>query len=241
MTSLKINNQAYDLLTQEFRSNGNGNGNGNGYHHVHDHDHDAQWLDDDFITAEDTQSVMEGAVRQILESIGEDPERQGLQRTPLRVAKAYAELTSGYHVDTDALINDAVFDVDYDEMVLVKDIDFYSMCEHHMLPFYGKAHVAYIPNGKVIGLSKIPRIVEMFARRLQVQERMTQQIADFLQETLQAQGVAVVVEGQHMCAAMRGVKKANARMTTSAMLGSFKHNPQTRGEFLDHVGRHAQR
>jgi GTP cyclohydrolase I len=230
-------------LKQEFRSNGNGNGigNGNGYHHVHDHDHEAPWLDDDFITAEDTQSVMEGAVRQILESIGEDPERQGLQRTPLRVAKAYAELTSGYHVDTEALINDAVFDVDYDEMVLVKDIDFYSMCEHHMLPFYGKAHVAYIPNGKVIGLSKIPRIVEMFARRLQVQERMTQEIADFLQETLHAQGVAVVVEGQHMCAAMRGVKKANARMTTSAMLGSFKHNPQTRGEFLDHVGRHAQR
>ncbi len=144
------------------------------------------------ITAEDTQSVMEGAVRQILESIGEDPERQGLQRTPLRVAKAYAELTSGYHVDAEALVNDAVFDVDYDEMVLVKDIDFYSLCEHHMLPFYGKAHVAYIPNGKVIGLSKIPRIVEMFARRLQVQERMTQQIADFLNDTLEAQGVAVV-------------------------------------------------
>ncbi|MFZ2359667.1 MAG: GTP cyclohydrolase I FolE [Anaerolineae bacterium] len=184
---------------------------------------------------------MEGAVRQILESIGEDPERQGLQRTPLRVAKAYAELTSGYHVDAEALVNDAIFDVNYDEMVLVKDIDFYSMCEHHMLPFYGKAHVAYIPNGKVIGLSKIPRIVEMFARRLQVQERMTQEIADFLNNTLEAQGVAVVVEGQHMCAAMRGVKKANARMTTSAMLGSFKHNPQTRGEFLDHIGRNAQR
>lgn len=244
MTSLKINNQTYDLLKQEFRSNGNGNG----YHHVHGHDHEAQWLDDDFLAAgdapsgaEDTQTVIEGAVRQILESIGEDPERQGLQRTPLRVAKAYAELTSGYHVDADALINDAVFDVDYDEMVLVKDIDFYSMCEHHMLPFYGKAHVAYIPNGKVIGLSKIPRIVEMFARRLQVQERMTQQIANFLQETLDAQGVAVVVEGQHMCAAMRGVKKANARMTTSAMLGSFKHNPQTRGEFLDHISRHGNR
>lgn len=238
MTSLKINNQSYDLLKQEFRGNGvNGNGHSNG----HDHDHDMHWLDDDFISAEEPQATMEGAVRQILEAIGEDPERQGLQRTPLRVAKAYAELTSGYHVDPDALINDAVFDVDYDEMVLVKDIDFYSMCEHHMLPFYGKAHVAYIPNGKVIGLSKIPRIVEMYARRLQVQERMTQQIADFLQETLQAQGVAVVVEGQHMCAAMRGVKKANARMTTSAMLGSFKHNPQTRGEFLDHVGRHANR
>jgi GTP cyclohydrolase I len=241
MTTLKINNQSYDLLKQEFRSNGqfNGNGhtNGNGYHH----DHEADWLDGDFVTETEPQAVMEGAVRQILESIGEDPERQGLQRTPLRVAKAYAELTSGYHVDPEALVNDAVFDVAYDEMVLVKDIEFYSLCEHHMLPFYGKAHVAYIPNGKVIGLSKIPRIVEMFARRLQVQERMTQQIADFLQETLDAQGVAVVVEGQHMCAAMRGVKKANARMTTSAMLGSFKHNAQTRGEFLDHVGRRTDR
>jgi len=240
MTNLKINSQSYDLLKQEFRSNGNGNGNGY-HHHEDDHDHEAQWLDIDFTTPQDTQSVMEGAVRQILESIGEDPERQGLQRTPLRVAKAYAELTSGYHVDAEALVNDAIFDVDYDEMVLVKDIDFYSMCEHHMLPFYGKAHVAYIPNGKVIGLSKIPRIVEMFARRLQVQERMTQEIADFLNNTLEAQGVAVVVEGQHMCAAMRGVKKANARMTTSAMLGSFKHNPQTRGEFLDHIGRDARR
>ncbi|MFZ2489331.1 MAG: GTP cyclohydrolase I FolE [Anaerolineae bacterium] len=181
--------------------------------------------------------MIENAVGQILLAIGEDPARQGLLRTPLRVAKAYAELTAGYTTDPAQLINDAVFDVEYDEMVLVKNIDYFSLCEHHLLPFYGKAHVAYIPNGKVIGLSKIPRIVEMFARRLQVQERMTQQIADFLQETLQPQGVAVVVEGQHMCAAMRGVKKANARMTTSAMLGSFKHNPQTRGEFLEHVAR----
>lgn len=233
MTTLKINHETYDLLKQEFHSNGHVNGNG--------HDHEVDWLDDDFISTQEPQAVMEGAVRQILEAIGEDPERQGLQRTPLRVAKAYAELTSGYAVDGEALVNDAVFDVPYDEMVLVKDIDFFSLCEHHMLPFYGKAHVAYIPNGKVIGLSKIPRIVEMFARRLQVQERMTQEIAEFLKETLQPQGVAVVVEGQHMCAAMRGVKKANARMTTSAMLGSFKHNPQTRGEFLDHISRHAHR
>lgn len=239
MTTLKINNQNYDLLKQEFRSNGHSNGHSNS--HVHEHDLEATWLDDELLTSDEPQAVMEGAVRQILESIGEDPERQGLQRTPLRVAKAYAELTSGYHVDAEALVNDAIFDVDYDEMVLVKDIDFYSMCEHHMLPFYGKAHVAYIPNGKVIGLSKIPRIVEMFARRLQVQERMTQQIADFLNDTLDAQGVAVVVEGQHMCAAMRGVKKANARMTTSAMLGSFKHNAQTRAEFLEHISRHGQR
>jgi GTP cyclohydrolase I len=233
VSTLKINGQSYDLLKQEYRiSNGHGNG-----HHVHESD----WLDEELLSPVESQAVMEGAVRQILEAIGEDPERQGLQRTPLRVAKAYAELTSGYGVDAEALVNQAVFDVDYDEMVLVKDIDFFSLCEHHMLPFYGRAHVAYIPNGKVIGLSKIPRIVEMFARRLQVQERMTQQIADFLQQTLQPQGVAVVVEGQHMCAAMRGVKKANARMTTSAMLGSFKHNPQTRAEFLDHVGRHAHR
>lgn len=196
-----------------------------------------QLLDKAAFTANASQTMIEDAVGQILQAIGEDPARQGLLRTPLRVAKAYAELTAGYATDPELLINNAVFDVAYDEMVLVKNIDYFSLCEHHLLPFYGKAHVAYIPNGKVIGLSKIPRIVEMFARRLQVQERMTQQIADFLQETLHPQGVAVVVEGQHMCAAMRGVKKANARMTTSAMLGSFKNNPQTRGEFLDHIAR----
>ena len=179
--------------------------------------------------------------RDIIRAIGEDPDRDGLRDTPERAAKAMEFLCKGYRDDLDTLVNGAIFESQMDEMVLVKDIDFYSMCEHHMLPFYGKAHAAYIPNGKVIGLSKIPRIVEMFARRLQVQERMTQEIADFLNNTLEAQGVAVVVEGQHMCAAMRGVKKANARMTTSAMLGSFKHNPQTRGEFLDHVGRHAHR
>ncbi|MEA3335113.1 MAG: GTP cyclohydrolase I FolE [Chloroflexota bacterium] len=183
------------------------------------------------------QEAVEGSVRTILEAIGEDPDRQGLQRTPHRVAKSFAELTSGYNVDPNLLINDAIFDVEYNEMVIVRDIDFFSLCEHHMLPFLGQVHVAYIPNGKVIGLSKIPRIVEMFARRLQVQERLTQQIAEFLQQALHAEGVAVVVEGQHMCAAMRGVKKANTRMTTSAMLGSFKHDRQLRNEFLDHVGR----
>jgi GTP cyclohydrolase IA len=233
MTTLSINDQTYDLLKQEFRPAAYINGNGKA--------HSVPAVDIEPVAPLTPELAMENAVRVILETIGEDPERQGLQRTPQRVAKAYAELTSGYHVDATALVNDAVFDVTYDEMVLVKDIDFFSLCEHHMLPFYGKAHVAYIPNGKVIGLSKIPRIVEMFARRLQVQERMTQEIADFLSETLKPQGVAVVVEGQHMCAAMRGVKKANARMTTSAMIGSFKHNAQTRAEFLDHVGRHAQR
>jgi len=180
---------------------------------------------------------IECAVGMILEAIGEDPTRDGLLKTPSRVARMYEELTAGYHVDAQRLINDAVFDVSYDQMVVVKDIDYYSMCEHHMLPFMGRAHVAYIPQGKVIGLSKIPRIVEMFARRLQVQERMTQQIADFLDETLHPQGVAVVVEGVHMCAAMRGVKKANARMSTSAMLGTFKESQKTREEFFMHIGR----
>lgn len=147
----------------------------------------------------------------------------------------FGELTSGCNVDPVKLINGAVFNVDYDEMVVVKDIDFYSMCEHHMLPFYGRAHVAYIPDGKVVGLSKIPRIVEMFARRLQIQEQMTSQIADFIQETLQPQGVAVVVEGAHMCAMMRGVKKVNTTMTTSRMLGLFRENDKTRTEFLAHI------
>jgi len=180
---------------------------------------------------------IECAVGMILEAIGEDPTREGLLRTPNRVSRMYEELTAGYHVDPVRLINDALFDVNYDEMVIVKDIDYYSLCEHHMLPFMGKVHVAYIPNGKVIGLSKIPRIVEMFARRLQVQERMTQQIAEFLDETLHPQGVAVVAEGLHMCAAMRGVKKANARMSTSAMLGNFKTSQATRNEFFSHIGR----
>jgi GTP cyclohydrolase I len=180
---------------------------------------------------------IECAVRDILGAIGEDVEREGLLRTPNRVARMYGELTAGYHVDPVRLINDAIFDVEYDEMVIVRNIDYYSMCEHHMLPFLGQAHVAYIPDGKVIGLSKIPRIVEMFARRLQVQERMTQQIAEFLRDTLHPKGVAVVCEGVHMCAAMRGVKKANARMVTSAMLGSFQANQATRNELFAHIER----
>jgi GTP cyclohydrolase I len=180
---------------------------------------------------------IECAVRDILGAIGEDASRDGLLNTPARVSRMYAELTAGYHVDPVHLINGAVFDVQYDEMVVVADIDYYSLCEHHLLPFMGKAHVGYIPNGKVLGLSKIPRIVEMFARRLQVQERMTQQIAEFLDDTLHPQGVAVVVEGKHLCAAMRGVKKANARMITSAMLGAFKSNQTTRNEFFEHTKR----
>ena len=172
------------------------------------------------------------AVRTLLLNIGEDPDREGLLDTPDRVARMYNELTSGYHTDAIKMLNGALFSVDYDEMVVVKDIEFHSLCEHHMLPFSGKAHVAYIPNGKVVGLSKIPRIVEMFARRLQVQERMTVQIAQFIEEVLDPQGVAVVVEGVHMCMVMRGVKKANASMTTSAMRGAFRHSEKTRAEFM---------
>lgn len=182
-------------------------------------------------------ATIEKSIHRILESVGEDPNREGLQRTPDRVARMYDELTAGYHVDPIKMINDAIFTVDYSEMVLVKDIDFASLCEHHMLPFLGKAHIAYIPNGKVIGLSKIPRAVEMFARRLQVQERMTQQIADFIDEILQPYGVAVVVEGVHMCMMMRGVKKANASMVTSAVLGTFKEDSKARSEFMEHLGR----
>jgi GTP cyclohydrolase IA len=183
------------------------------------------------------RAAIEGAVHSTLKSIGEDPEREGLRRTPERVARMYEELTAGYHTDPVSLINEALFEVDYSEMVIVKDIDFYSLCEHHMLPFLGKAHVAYIPNGRVVGLSKIPRIVDMFARRLQVQERMTQQIANFIDEVLQPHGVAVVVEGVHMCMMMRGVKKANASMITSAVLGTFKNDPKTRAEFTEHIAR----
>jgi len=189
------------------------------------------------VPSQECTGDIECAVRDILLAIGENPEREGLLKTPERIARMYGELTAGYQVDPVRLINDAVFDVKYDEMVIVKDIDFYSLCEHHMLPFLGRAHVAYIPDGKVIGLSKIPRVVEMFARRLQVQERMTQQIAEFLQGTLNPLGVAVVCEGVHMCSAMRGVKKANARMVTSAMLGNFRENQATRNEFFAHIER----
>ncbi|MEI7846466.1 MAG: GTP cyclohydrolase I FolE [Chloroflexota bacterium] len=180
---------------------------------------------------------IESAVQKIIVAVGEDPNRDGLQKTPERVARMYAELFAGYRTDPVAVINNAIFDVKYDEMVLVRDIEFYSLCEHHMLPFIGRVHVAYIPDGKVLGLSKIPRIVEMYARRLQVQERMTRQIADFLRDLLHPQGVAVVIEAMHLCSMMRGVKKHNARMTTSAMHGAFRANLATRQEFLDNISR----
>ncbi|WP_407931325.1 GTP cyclohydrolase I FolE, partial [Ignavibacterium album] len=174
----------------------------------------------------------ETLVRNVLIEIGEDPNREGLLSTPKRVAEAYEFLTAGYQKDIDEVLNNAIFTEKYDEMVLVKNIDFYSMCEHHMLPFYGKVHVAYIPNGKIVGLSKIPRIVEVFSRRLQVQERMTQQIADTLEKYLQPIGVAVVTEAFHMCMMMRGVEKQNSSATTSAMHGVFKDDAKTRNEFI---------
>lgn len=175
------------------------------------------------------------SVKEILKAIGEDPTREGLLRTPERVAHAYQEILGGYEIDPVKLINGALFTVDYDEMVIVKDIEYYSLCEHHMLPFFGKAHVAYVPRGEVIGLSKIPRIVDMFAHRLQVQERMTQQIAEFIQNAVNPWGVGVVIEGQHLCMMMRGIKKEQAKMTTSAMLGGFRKRLETRMEFLNRI------
>jgi GTP cyclohydrolase I len=183
------------------------------------------------------QPALEAAVFQVLQAIGEDPRREGLKNTPRRVARMYAELLSGYRTDVESMINGAIFNIAYDEMVIVRDIEFYSLCEHHMLPFIGRAHVAYIPKGKVIGLSKIPRIVDMFAHRLQVQERMTRQIADFLRDILNPLGVAVVVEAVHLCAMIRGVKKHDARMVTSAMHGAFRTSMATRQEFLENISR----
>jgi len=179
--------------------------------------------------------VIANAISEILKAVGEDPSREGLARTPDRVARAYQEILAGYHTDPVQLVNGALFNVDYDEMVIVKDIEYYSLCEHHLLPFFGKAHVAYVPKGKVIGLSKIPRIVDMFAHRLQVQERMTQQIAEFIQEAINPWGVGVVIEGQHLCMMMRGIKKEQAKMTTSAMLGGFRKRLETRMEFLNRI------
>jgi GTP cyclohydrolase I len=181
------------------------------------------------------KQVIADGVSSMLRAVGDGVDASGTADTPKRVANMYDELLSGYSIDPVELLNGAMFDVEYDEMVVVKDIDFYSLCEHHLLPFYGKAHVGYLPNNKVIGLSKIPRMVEMFARRLQVQERMTQQIATTLDELIQPAGIGVVVEAQHLCAAMRGVRKPNTTMTTSAVRGLFKKNSSTREEFFSHV------
>ncbi|HZM74024.1 MAG TPA: GTP cyclohydrolase I FolE [Candidatus Polarisedimenticolia bacterium] len=182
---------------------------------------------------------VEAAVHEILEEIGETPDRPGLLGTPERVHRMYMELTAGYHVDPDRLLNGAIYEVGYSEMVVVKDIPFYSLCEHHLLPFFGTAAVAYIPRGKVVGLSKIPRIVEMFARRLQVQERMTQEIAELFESRLAPQGVGVVLEATHLCAVMRGVRKPGTVMTTSFVLGLFRTRDRTRAEFFAHLARPA--
>jgi GTP cyclohydrolase I len=180
---------------------------------------------------------LEHAVRTLLAEIGEDPQRAGLVATPQRVRRMYAELTAGYHTDPATLLNGASFEVDYDEMVVVRDIEFYSLCEHHLLPFYGRAHVGYLPRGRIIGLSKIPRIVDMYAHRLQVQERMTQQVAGLLMERLEPKGVGCVIEATHLCTMMRGVRKQHATMVTSAMLGTFRRDARTRAEFLTFIGR----
>ena len=177
--------------------------------------------------------------RELIRRVGEDPTRDGLRRTPERMEKSMTFLTRGYHQTVEEVLHNALFDVDYDEMVIVKDIEFYSLCEHHLLPFYGKAHVAYVPKGKVIGLSKMARLVDVFARRLQVQERLTRQISDAIQEAIHPQGVGVILEAQHLCMMMRGVEKQHSHTVTSAMLGAFKTQLQTRNEFLSLVRRPA--
>jgi GTP cyclohydrolase I len=183
--------------------------------------------------SDDTGATLEGVIRDLLKEIGEDPSREGLERTPERVAQAYRDLTSGYAQDVAEVLNGALFTEEYDEMVVVKDIDFYSLCEHHLLPFFGKCHIAYMPSHKIVGLSKMPRLVEMFSRRLQVQERLTTQIAQTINEVLQPRGVAVVMEALHMCMLMRGVEKQNSKAVTSAMLGAFRENAGTRAEFME--------
>ena len=182
---------------------------------------------------------MQDLIRQLLAELGEDPAREGLTNTPRRVEKALKFLTSGYTADVDTVLNNALFTVDYNEMVIVKDIDFYSLCEHHLLPFFGRCHIAYIPNGKVIGLSKIPRLVDVFARRLQIQERMTSQIAETIREKIKPLGVGVVIEATHLCMAMCGVEKQNSFAITSAMLGGFQNDARTRSEFLELLNRPA--
>ena len=177
--------------------------------------------------------MIENLIEQLLKELGQDPKREGLERTPERVAKSLEYLTSGYKQNVGEILNDALFTEEYDEMVVVKDIDFFSLCEHHLIPFVGKAHVAYMPHKKIVGLSKIPRLVEMFSRRLQVQERLTTQIASTLNDALQPRGVAVVMEAVHLCMLMRGVEKQNSKAVTSAMLGAFRDRPETRAEFME--------
>ena len=185
----------------------------------------------------ETRTSLAEGVHALLAEIGEDPSREGLAGTPERVRRMYDELTAGYHVDPDALLSGACFNVEYDEMVVVRDIEFFSLCEHHLLPFIGHAHVGYLPRGRVVGLSKIPRIVDMFAKRLQIQERLTVQVAEFLMERLEPKGVACVVEATHLCTMMRGVKKQEATMVTSSMTGTFRRDARTRAEFMGLIGK----
>ncbi|MBN1122764.1 MAG: GTP cyclohydrolase I FolE [Anaerolineae bacterium] len=232
------------------RTNGNGNGNGHAHLHIHEseaahvHTHDPELKHELIVkglntTVVDNLEKIEDAVRTILEEVGEDPDRDGLVKTPYRVAKMYGELLEGYTQDAEEVINGAMFDVDYGEgeMVVVADIEYNSLCEHHMLPFVGKAHVAYIPRNKVVGLSKIPRLVDMFAHRLQVQERLTNEIADVLEEYLDPVGVIVMIEGQHMCGSLRGVKKHGVNMVTTAKRGEFRTNRDLRDEFFKLIGK----
>jgi len=191
------------------------------------------------MTTEQRTQQIQDAIEQLLVLFGEDPSREGLSKTPERVAKMFKFLTKGYSQDIDEVLNGALFPIKYDEMVIIKDIDFFSLCEHHLVPFFGKCHIAYLPDKVVIGLSKLPRIVEVFSRRLQVQERLTQQIADTIQEKIKPQGVAVVMEAQHLCMMMRGVEKQNATAITSAMLGGFRTRRETRQEFLDLIKRNS--
>ena len=188
-------------------------------------------------TMVETRASLTEAVQTLLAEIGEDPSREGLAGTPERVRRMYDELTAGYHVDPDELLNGACFSVDYDEMVVVRDIEFFSLCEHHLLPFIGHAHVGYLPRGRVVGLSKIPRIVDMYAKRLQLQERLTVQVAEYLMERLEPKGVACVVEATHLCTMMRGVKKQEATMVTSSMTGTFRRDARTRAEFMGLIGK----
>lgn len=197
----------------------------------------ADGFEDGAVLSKTCKTEVANAVAHILRAVGEDPEREGLSRTPDRVARMYDEILAGYTVDPRALLNDALFDVDYAEMVIVGDIDFWSICEHHLLPIFGQAHVGYLPGAKVVGLSKIPRVVDAFARRLQVQERMTRQIAELLWDLIAPQGVGVAIRATHLCMSMRGAKKANAHMRTSFLIGTFLENPKTRREFFDSIER----
>ncbi len=217
--------------------NGNYNGNGNGHQHMHGNGFGVDVLEPagQLAVKESYDPAFEAIIEQMLERIGENPEREGLVRTPLRVAKAMDFLTSGYRTDLDTVINNAVFEDEGQGMVLVRDIEFYSMCEHHMLPFYGKVHIAYIPDGKIIGLSKLARIADVFARRLQVQERLTNQIADALEEVLEPKGVAVMAEAVHFCMMMRGVQKQGSSTVTNAMRGAFADDAVLRSEFMTSV------